>query len=402
MIRKKSLALGLCTCCFLLFFMGTLRAEASANLEDASTSVSDPASSVQTEGPGAYQINTMPDVTIDDGSVIDSTQPILKDVRTAEQGNQTLLIKTWNAPPDYDANWLIESDFEKGGISYKKAYLLQVSENHRDQSKLASETVTIAHENRNDALAKLQPIMDYDKDGFRGQLTLQADAIVTEAAGKSSYSYKLTDTREYTGLERNDPYNIPKTLEKDGSQLQLTDVDWTKLGEGNYKAVATYRGMATGSTVTGYLSTATYIGEVKKEVLDSVTYAVVYEGNLIPPPPIDFSPYLIMGGCALIVLAATLIWISKRNNTKVYAMIGKEYQLVHKQRLTSLAPIIDLFPQDISGQSEEFMIILNRLALRRLRGHNIKIIGKDGMMKEQRIYKIRHFQIGKHQEEDYE
>ena len=83
-------------------------------------------------------------------------------------------------------------------------------------------------------------------------------------------------------------------------------------------------------------------------------------------------------------------------------MIGKEYQLVHKQKLTSLSPIVDLSPREISGDSEEFMVVLSRLAVRKLRGHNIKIIGKDNVMKEQRVYKVRHFRIGCGVEEDFE
>lgn len=332
----------------------------------------------------------------------DSPSPILTDVRTADQGGQTLIIKTWETPPGYDAEQLVEADFEKGGLNYKKAYLLLVSENYDRQSKLASETVTVSHERKDDAVARLQPIMDYSQDGFSGQLALQADAIVTAAAGQNSYSYAVTDVREYPGLERNDSYTVPKAVEKNGTPLQLVDIGWRQTGEGSYTATANYSGSATGMAVTGYTSTATYIGEVSKEVLESITYAVAYEGSAIPPTPFDFSPYLIIGGGTVIVLVATVILLSKRDNTKVYAMIGKEYQLVHRQKLTSLTPIIDLSTKEISGQSEEFMIVLDRFAARKMQGHNIKIIGKDGMMKEQRIFKIRHFHIGRSMEEEYE
>ncbi|GHU81037.1 hypothetical protein FACS1894191_7510 [Clostridia bacterium] len=197
--------------------------------------------------------------------------PILKDVRAVEQGRQTLLVKTWDIPPDYDPEQLVEADFEKSGLHYKKAYLLQVSEDHDNQTRLASETVTVNHENREDAIASLQPILDYSIDGFTGQLTLQADAIVTESAGQRGYNYAVTDIRQYSGLERNDPASIPKTVNKNGVQLQLVDISWKQLAEGNYTATASYSGTAAGTAVTGYISTATYIGEVSKKVLDSVT-----------------------------------------------------------------------------------------------------------------------------------
>jgi len=328
--------------------------------------------------------------------------PTLKDVRAVEQGGQTLLVKTWDVPPGYDSEQLVEPDFEKGGLHYKRAYVLLVSENYDSQKKLASETVTVPHDNKDDAMVKLQPIIEYNQGGFTGQLTLNTDAIVTEAAGQSSYSYAVTDVREYPGLERNDPYNIPKTVEKNGVQLQLVDLSWKQFGESSYTATVSYRGTASGTAVSGYVSTATYMGEVSKSALNSVTYAVVYEGSLIPPPPFDFSPYLLTGGGALLALIVAAVLLSRRDNTKVYAMIGREYQLVHKQKLTSLAPIVDLSPREVSGQSDEFMIVLDRLAARKLRGHSIKIIGKDGMMKEQRIYKVRTFHIGHGLEEDYE
>jgi hypothetical protein len=252
------------------------------------------------------------------------------------------------------------------------------------------------------ALARLSPIMEYNRDGYSGQLTLIANAIVTEAANQSNYSYTVNDVREYTGLERNDPYLIPKSVSKDGVTLQLVDVGWNQERNGGYTATASYQGTAYATSVSGYISTATYIGEVSKSVLDSVTYAVVYEGSIIPPPPFDFSPYILIGAGAAVLLVAALILLGRRDNTKVYAMIGKDYQLVHKQKLTSLSPIVDLSPKEVSGQSDEFMIVLDIFALRRLRGHSIKIIGKDGMMKEQRIFKTRHFHIGRRIEEENE
>ena len=336
------------------------------------------------------------------GYEANSNAPVLKDVRAVEQGRQTLLVKTWDVLPGYDPELLVEDDFERGGLFYKRAYVLLVSENFDTRRKLASEVVVVPHDRQGEALAKLQPIIEYSQDGYTGQLVLNTDAIVTETAGQSSYSYTVTDVREFSGLERNDPYLVPKTAEKDGVQLQLVDIGWSQARNGGYTATVSYRGTATGTITSSYITTATYVGEVSKNVLDSVTYAVVYEGSLIPPPPFDFSPYIIIGGGIVIALIAAAIILSRQDNTKVYAMIGKEYQLVHKQKLTSLSPIVDLSPREISGDSGEFMIVLSRLALRKLRGHNIKIIGTDNVMKEQRIYKTRHFRIGRGTEEEYE
>lgn len=321
------------------------------------------------------------------------TDPTLKDVRTVEQGGQTLIVKTWDVPPGFDTEQLVEDDFEKNGLHYKKAYLLQVSENFENQTKLASETVTTAHEKKDDALAKLQPIIEYNQDGFTGQLTLKTDAIVTEAADTNNYSYAVTDTREFTGFERNDTYNIPKSVDKNGVPLQLMDVNWTQMGEGSYKATASYQGTASGTSVSNYISTATYIGEVAKKTLAGATYAVVYEGALIPAPPPDYLPYFLAAGITLLLLIALLALLNRRKNTKVFAMIGREYQLVHKQKISVLSPIVDLTPPEISSGNDEFMIALDRMAVRKMRGQFIKVVGKDGVIKEHRVTNIRHFHI---------
>lgn len=333
---------------------------------------------------------------------VSGNEPVLKDVRTVEQGTQTLLVKTWEVPPRYDAGLLVEEDFEKGGMMYTKAYLLQTAENYDSQTKLASETVTITHEKKDEAAARLQPILEYDQDGFTGQLTLQTGAIHTEAADKSSYSYAVADTREFTGLERNDAYNIPKTVDKNGVQLQLVDVNWSQRLEGGYDATASYRGTASGTTVSNYITTASYIGEVSKDTLESITYAVAYEGTPIPLPSPNYLPYILAGvGMAALLAVLAVLW-NKRNNTKVYAMVGREYQLVHRQRVSVLSPIVDLTPQEISSGSEEFMIVMDRMAARKLRGQFIKVVGKDGRIKERRIFKTRYFHITPNQNIDKE
>ncbi len=161
---------------------------------------------------------------------------VLKDVRMVHEDNQHLMIKTFEVPPDFDLAGLTEADFKKNGYSYKMSYLLQVSENYSHKSKLASQTVTITHKEKDEAVAKLAPLLDYSEGGFSGQLTLNLDSIFTEPSNQSSYTYRLTETREYTGFERNDTYGVPKTVNKGGATLQLVDVSWTPMGDGRYNA----------------------------------------------------------------------------------------------------------------------------------------------------------------------
>ena len=161
---------------------------------------------------------------------------VLRDVRLASENGQNLLIKTWEVPAGYDPEQLTEADMEKGGYRYKKSYTMLVSESSEVDTKLASRTVTITHKEKDEAVAKLAPLLDYSEGGFSGQLTLNLDSIFTESSNQSSYTYRLTETREYTGYERNDTYGVPKTVNKSGATLQLVDMSWTPMGDGRYNA----------------------------------------------------------------------------------------------------------------------------------------------------------------------
>ncbi len=318
-------------------------------------------------------------------SLTSAGEPVLKDVRVISEDGQQRIIKTWEAAPDYDSERLVEPDFQQNGYTYKKSYLLMLSENKRTQSKLASETVTVAHEQKDGAIVRLAPLLDYDQDGYKGQLRLDAASIYTEAASSQSYTYAVTDTREYTGMDRNDTYNIPKGVTKNGVDLQLVDVDWTKLGDGNYRAFASYRGIATGSNVSGYVSTATYLGEVQKDTLDSVTYAVVYEGSPIPLPPPDYLPYILTGVGVVVASGGLVLLWHKRKNAKIYALIDGQYRVVQRIKVSYIDPIIDLTAPSLGGISRDYLVVIDRFAAKRLNNQFIRVICADGTVKEHRM-----------------
>lgn len=316
---------------------------------------------------------------------VEVNAPVLKDVRMVSEDGQQRIIKTWEASPDYDPEQLVEQEFQKNGYTYKKNYLLMVSENSQKQSKLASETVTVSHEQKNGAVARLAPLLDYEQEGYKGQLKLDIASIYTEAASKQNYTYAVTDTREYTGLERNDTYSIPKTADKNGTTLQLADVDWTDMGDGGYRALASYRGSATGVNVSGYVSTAIYLGEVQKSTLDSVTYAVVYEGTPIPLPPPDYLPYVFVGTSAAILLAIFVLFWQRRRNAKIYALIDGQYRVVQRIKVSYIDPIIDLTAPSLGGISRDYLIVIDRFAAKRLNNQFIRVICADGTVKEHRM-----------------
>lgn len=304
-------------------------------------------------------------------------KPILKDVQTTFNAGQRVIIKIYTAPPNYDFTLLDESKFEKDGYHYRMGDVLQISENYDKQTKLASHVSTVSHDEKTTA-GQFIPLIDYSSDGYTGQLKLDTASINTQSAGTKSYSYAVTDTREFTGLERNDTYYIPKTAEKNGVTLALKDVQWLNMGGAGYKATAKYSGTGTGSKVTGYISTATYIGEVTKSTLKNVTYKVIYDGYTLPPLPPSTLPWILGGACAVVLIIAGVLLVIYRKSVKIYALRNGSYQVVKRQRISYVDPVINLTVTELCLQSAEYIIVIDRLAVAKLNNQFVRIICEDG------------------------
>lgn len=209
------------------------------------------------------------------------------EVQTAEDNGIRLLVKTFLVSPDTNPQALIQYDLERRGVTYEPTDILRQEIAGEDEKKTVSQTVTMDSETDklDDILPALASTMAYQEDGFTGTLTLDKDSIRTREAGTSSYAYQMTDTREFSNLDRNDPAYIPKTAEKGGVTLSLANVDWTPMASGAdnsrvpslYRATALYTGTAWGSKVDGYTVTAEYTGEVSKATEGQILYRIVYE-----------------------------------------------------------------------------------------------------------------------------
>ena len=225
-------------------------------------------------------------------------------------------------------------------------------------------------------------MLEYLENGFTGQLMLQPESITTAEAGKESYGYTVSDTREFSNLDRNDTAYIPKTVEKNGVSLTLAGIDWQAMGNGTFTATASYSGRATGSKVTGYTSKAVYLGEVSKETLDSCTYKVIYEGASIPAPYLQYG--LTAGGVLVLIVIFSVIW-NKRKNAKIYALLDGEFKIVRRVRISYIDPIVDLTPASVQSRVSEYVITIDRWATKRLNNQRLRILCGDGMVREQTI-----------------
>ena len=164
--------------------------------------------------------------------------------------------------------------------------------------------------------------------------------------GTSSYSYQLKETKEYTGLDRNDPYYIPKTTEKNGVTLSLADVKWTPMASGAensevpslFQATALYTGTAWGSKTDGYTVTAEYTGEVSRMTAGQVLYSIIYEE--VQPEEESFPWRSIMLVTFCVGLAASgafgVFWLMVTHPRKKPRPIGAEQKEAYEKMEVAL------------------------------------------------------------------
>jgi hypothetical protein len=206
---------------------------------------------------------------------------------------QQRIVKTYTLSPDVDPDTLKEPDFTYDGFTYTWAYTTKEEHPYQD-AKTVSKVVTVetAKNDLTQILAELSPSVLYDDGEYTGQLALDHTTLSTEAAGYTSKSGKVTETKVIGNLDRNDMSYVPATIEKNGQTLSLANVEWQVTGTAlvgetlepsQYQAVATYSASSTYRAATGYVTTAEYRGTVSASGVKSITYTVVYIGEAILP-----------------------------------------------------------------------------------------------------------------------
>lgn len=280
---------------------------------------------------------------------------IPENVVSENRDGRQLIVKTYSLPPDADPSELVEEPFEVEGYAYHHLETVKEEQLFED-SKFQTETVTLETDTNDLAtiLEQLAPTVEYSKDGYSGTLTLDHTSLQTEAAGYTTKYYTITDTKQFTGLDRNDPSYVPTTTVKNGSTLKLSDISWTVTGTGladdtlvptSYTATATYTATGSRSVATGYVTTASYTGEVTAEGVEAVKYTVTYLGS--PVGLLDgFNPVWLLaaGGLLLLVCAGSGIYLLKRPRAVIYAMNarGVAYKKLGKQKISPRTPKLDL------------------------------------------------------------
>ncbi len=160
------------------------------------------------------------------------------------------------------------------------------TENPVEETKVHTEIITIetAKKDLSVVLENLEPTIEYDDGVFKGRLALDHTSIVTEAAGYTTKSYTVTETKTIGQLDRNDMSYVPATTVKDGRTLTLANVEWQVTGTdlvgealmpSSYQAIATYSAKASYNAATGYITTAEYVGDVTHEGIESILGIII-------------------------------------------------------------------------------------------------------------------------------
>lgn len=289
-------------------------------------------------------------------TVTASATYIPENVVSENRDGRQLIIKTYTLSPSEDPASLVEAPFELEGYTYqhletvKKEQAYHTSKSHTEIVTLETDTDSLAA-----ILEQLAPTLEYSQDGYSGTLTLDHTTIQTEASGYASKSYTISDTKQFPGLDRNDPSYIPTTTKKNGATLSLSNISWAVTGTGladdtlvptSYTATATYTATGSRKVATGYVTTANYVGEVTAEGIQSIEYTVTYLGTPVEMIS-EFNPLHLALPFALILLigaGAVVLVLFFRPNAAIYAMNAKgiAYKKLGQQRISVRAPKLDL------------------------------------------------------------
>lgn len=258
---------------------------------------------------------------------------LANDVKRQEEDGYKILRKTFVVDAEVSPSELVEQNLMWHGCAYQYLDILKEEMPGTTETKTVRKTVHVTSKTKERAsiIAAQEPTLSYSEDGYEGKLELDTANLVIEDGDKQSYSYTVTDTKEYTGLASNDPYLVPKTVQKNGVSLSLSDLQWTPVGvqqdgsglPASYTATAQYSGKAWGSKITGYSVTLPYFGEVEKTIPGKIKYTLIYE-EVKPEPGLsaqaDTEPEpgrfpafgLVVGGCVCVLATVVIAWIIHR------------------------------------------------------------------------------------------
>jgi len=217
------------------------------------------------------------------------------EVQEYMEGDSPRIKKVYQLSLNEDPAGIPTGDFERDGRLY---YLLDMT--RRDEvgvdTQLYTETITLDSDTGKleEVLKRLDPELEAaTEDGYTGTLALDYTSVTVDAAGYATKTRNLSATRTYPNLSDADVSLIPKTIEDNGKELTLADVQWESAEQmeagaavTRYTATATYGGTSSTQYATGYTVTASYTGQVARTDCKVVTYTAIF-GSMEAPAKVE-------------------------------------------------------------------------------------------------------------------
>ena len=247
------------------------------------------------------------------------------EVHHYERNHKRVIEQIYELNHDQEPSAEIKQEFMQDGYFYTLESITKNTDFIVDKKEYR-ETVTIESPSKN--IGDIMPLLAKTKavttaDGYNGTLNLDESSIKVEAKGYKSGSKTVQASRTYPNLLNADLAYIPKSITENGTELELTDVNWQRdltynpddyaIGE-RYLAEALYRGTKNYSYVTGYVVTAEYTGEVAKETAQKDIYTLTFVGER------EHELFLqILAGIGSMMLAGGVIYVIYRKKCRFTA-----------------------------------------------------------------------------------
>jgi LPXTG-site transpeptidase (sortase) family protein len=214
------------------------------------------------------------------------------------EGNRREIIRVYELWEHENVTQIPRNSFVREGFYYELAEITRQTL-PGFSTRLYSETVTVNTQTNDLAtvMQLLSPTLEFaTEDGYFGILTLDISTIHMEQAGTRTTNSTVTTIREFPHLSAPDTSLVPRTVTDRNRTYELTDVEWRQQSSTNidyrdvpasFTAVATYARTATSTVVTGYVTTAEYLGTVSRISTEVTRYTVYFLGVPIISPVIS-------------------------------------------------------------------------------------------------------------------
>ncbi len=178
------------------------------------------------------------------------------------------------------------SSFEMGNKQYVFSEIKTLDNEVLTKEYKESVSCSCATNDAESVVTLFSPTIDVTtEDGYTGTLKFDHSTLKLVPSTYGSRKFTVSEERTYPNLASADTSVVPKTIDKNGVTMNLSNIEWSSFADGTvngtevtlrYNAKAIYTGIETKNYVTSYTATADYIGKVSKELNETVTYSVMF------------------------------------------------------------------------------------------------------------------------------